>query len=484
MQTNTTPTQQAVEYQLAEFWLPHLAASEDLFKHLEYVDKSSKEIKAGALRRELEAFDEQLSKEVAGSWRFKEYRSRTIITLAGKITYLRRIYTEPSGICHAYLDEVLGIRSRFKLAPDAFLWIAKMASDISFRKTAKAFFERTGAKISHWLVMEVMHEEGRLILEDIYQRAFGKKDKSADGLPLTTETLFVEFDGIHIPLQKSTHGPKKVRWAYEAGRKKNSFELKVGCAYAGKDSKGRRLGTVHCAFDEVPEYFWELVDATLDEAYDTDYVSELHLSSDAAGWCKNVDLAVMCSAGEATHHLDRFHLNREIRRAFGGKTDRAAHFITLAYERRMKRLFGDLQRVIGHATDKTRYLELQSYLASNRHLIENGRGPSMGCMEGTNAHVYAARMKVWGGAWSRRGAACMAAVRARIASGQELICPKPDNVSYDERQIAKRQRYELKQFVQNYTVPRSKGKGWEPPQGKIILTTHMPPHLYGVLNYT
>jgi hypothetical protein len=130
--------------------------------------RPAKRSEANALRYELEAFDKALVADVPATWRFKEYRRRTIITLAGKVTYLRRVYIEPSGICHALLDEILGIRTRFRLAPDAFLWIAKMASDISYRKTARAFYERTGAKISHWLVMAVVHEEGTLILEDAY----------------------------------------------------------------------------------------------------------------------------------------------------------------------------------------------------------------------------------------------------------------------------------------------------------------------------
>lgn len=484
MKTTTPGMKYATTKTLAEFWLPHLIATEDLFTHLEYVDESSKEMRVDALRLELQAFDDMLSKDVPPSWSFKEYRSRTIITLSGKITYIRRIYQEPAGVSHAYLDEILGIRTRFKLAPDAFLWIAKVAADISYRKTARAFFERTGAKISHWLVMAVLHEEGALILEDVWQKALGKCDRSSDDIPLTTETLFVEFDGIHIPLQKGTHEHKGLRWAYEMNRKKNSFELKVGCAYAVKDDKKRRLGTTHFAFDESASDFWRLANAKLASSYDIKYVDEVHLSSDAAGWCKGADLEVFAGANSAAHHLDRFHLNREIRRAFGGQTKAAKHFIGLAYRRKTKKMLNDLERIIKKAKVKDKYLDLKSYLISNRQLIENGAGPSMGTQEGTNAHVFAARMKAWGGAWSRRGAAFMAAIRARIASGEELIAPPRDNVMYDDYQIAKRKNFEELCLTKNYDVAQSTGKGYEPKRGKIVLSTHMPPHLYGVLNYS
>jgi hypothetical protein len=484
MKPNTLFAQSTIEKQLSEFWMPHLIACEDLFKHLEYVDVSGKEIRANALRHNLQTFDAMLAKDVPKNWRFKEYRKRTIITLVGEITYIRRIYTEPSGICHALLDEVLGIRTRFRLAPDAFLWIAKTAADISFRKTARAFFERTGAKISHWLVMAVVHEEGELILEDAYRRAYRPDDITADGQLISSERLYVEFDGIHIPLQKTTHTPRLPRWQYEQDRQKQSFELKVAVAYAGKDAQHRRGHPVFFALDDKPAYFWPLLNAKIASVYDMADVERLRIGSDAAGWCKNCELDVMSSVTEVTRCLDRFHINREIRRAFGGRTKAASYFIGLAYARRTEKLMRDLQRVINHARDKSRYLALQSYLRSNMDLLKAGAGPSMGTMEGTNAHVWAARMKVWGGAWSRKGAACMAAIRARLASGEELIRPKPDNVMYDDLQVHRRIRYEESLIGGHWDVPKTEGTGYEPPRGSLVLTTHMAPELYGWLNYS
>jgi hypothetical protein len=487
MQTTTPGNEYAIAKKIAEFWLPHLERTEDLFKHLEYVDKSSKEIRAHALKMELQAFDDKLTGEVPRGWRLKEYRQRTIITLVGKITYLRRIYQEPCGICHAYLDEILGIRTRMKLAPDAFLWVVKTAADISFRKTAGAFYERTGASISHWLVMACVHEEGALLLEEAFSRAFKENPSKESGLPYSSETLFVEFDGISVPLQKTTHEPRKVRWVYEKDRKSRHFELKVGCFYAGKDKKRRRLGCSHFSFDGASSYFWPLLNAQIAAVYDTEVIEEVHVSSDAAGWCKNSDLAVVATARAATFHLDRFHINRAVHRAFGGATKRASHFISLLYKKRLKRALRDLQFVINQVSDekdKERYLDLQNYLRSNEELISTGAGPSQGCQEGTNAHVYAARMKVWGGAWSRRGAAAMAAIRACLFSGKKLIPPAPDNALYDDFQIAQKRRYRESLLLWSFKSKEMAGAGWEPPKGRIALTTHMDPHLYGVVNYS
>ena len=51
------------------------------------------------------------------------------------------------------------------------------------------------------------------------------------------------------------------------------------------------------------------------------------------------------------------------------------------------------------------------------------RGPSMGTMESTNAHVIGSRMKAVGGAWSREGGNAMARARAHVANGGRL--PRP-----------------------------------------------------------
>ena len=463
--------------------MPHLIACEDLFKHLEYVDQSMKQIRAQALKSELESYDAMLAGQVPADWRFKEYRKRTIVTLAGEITYIRRIYTEPSGICHAYLDEVLGIRTRKKLAPDAFLWIAKMAADISFRKTARAFFERTGAKISHWLVLQVIREEGELILEELYDRLTGKDQVYPGPLRFSTDTLFVEYDGINIPLQKPVHEPKKLRWLYEHDRHKQSFELKCAVAYMGKNERGQRGGAIHFVSGKAPGQFWSLLRTRIAQYYVPKDILAINVSSDAAGWCKNHALDELNPEARITCQLCPYHVNREIRKAFGvGK--KANYIIGLLYEKRAGKVLEILKRIIAHAKKPQVYRDLYNYLKNNITLIEGGRPLSMGTMEGTNAHVYAARMKVWGGAWSEEGALAMALVRAHIASGQELIAPRPDNVMLSKAQVRRRERYEESLFKGIKYLPEAEGKGYEPPQGSIALTTHMASYLYGVLNYT
>lgn len=196
MQTGTNLPQAAMEKALADLWLPSLVACEDIGSHLAYVDASAKEVRVNALRRELEAFDDMLAEDAPNGWRPKGRRRRTIVTLLGEVAYMRRTCVGPSGACHAPLDEATGIRTRSRLAPDAFPWVARTAAEASYRKTAKAFPGRTGARMSPWLVMAAVHGEGGLPLPGPCGRALG-----GDALaraPWAGESLFAGYDGLHV----------------------------------------------------------------------------------------------------------------------------------------------------------------------------------------------------------------------------------------------------------------------------------------------
>jgi hypothetical protein len=78
----------------------------------------------------------------------------------------------------------------------------------------------------------------------------------------------------------------------------------------------------------------------------------------------------------------------------------------------------------------------------------------------------------------------MAAIRARLASGEKLIRPRLDNVMYDDFQTGRRMRFEESRIDGHWGVTQTEGRGYEPPQGSIVLTTHMAPEMYGWLNYS
>ena len=102
--------------------------------------------------------------------------------------------------------------------------------------------------------------------------------------------------------------------------------------------------------------------------------------------------------------------------------------------------------------------ELAAYAANHASEI---RPPAheLGTIEGTNAHIGAARLKGQGRSWSRRGAEAICLIRCALATGRPLVAPAA-SPWFTEKQanaaasvVEKRGRRMLE----------TSGRGWEPP---------------------
>ncbi|MCL2751033.1 MAG: UPF0236 family protein [Coriobacteriia bacterium] len=179
--------------------------------------------------------------------------------------------------------------------------------------------------------------------------------------------------------------------------------------------------------------------------------------------------------------LMRERLLSELPSVFGGRSF-YDHLYTLLASRRYKRFLRDLKKVVD-TCEESLYYDYSCFLDDATEAIKfiklYGR-MSLGTMEGTNAKVYAARLKVWGCSWSRRGAIAMARIRAAIASGMDLVAPPYRGwFSQEER---KRREKPLGPTAKE--VPATTGEGWEPPQAKVAYTAHLPAKYYRMLNFS
>jgi hypothetical protein len=531
---------------LSELFYKNLVETEDFGRHLEYCELTGRLILRAAFIKNLARFDDELIGEVPKDWKLVGRSKRTIITMLGDISYTRRIYKDTFGNRHRPLDEVLGIAAYRHIDKDAFLWIVRCAADVSYEKTARAFYERTGVRITRQTVMRCVHECGELLSE-------GAECK--DSLPISAEALFCEFDGFWVDLQSEVKQPARMRRTYKEQFLKKSAEMKVWVVYAGK-SNNRRIAPFHWASDAEPEEFFSECAVRTSAAYDISYANWVVTAADAAGWCKahGIDAYVRDDA-VVISRLDTYHVNQKLYKAFSSEADRSKYLGYLyskdfdgffcALEARMdaepsderaerrrelhgyisnnldwlkgaslsrrirEMLLEDLARVF---SDRRFYPHLKELLSKRRYkrlleqlkaiadtCLERHRmaylgflkdakeairliktyGPvSLGTMEGTNSKVYAARLKVWGCAWSRRGALAMMRIRATLASGLELKAPGY-NASLTDEEKARIDAWRHR----SHLVPQSAGSGYEPPQGSVVLSTLMPPVMQGILRH-
>jgi hypothetical protein len=532
---------------LAELFYKNLLETEDLGRHQAYCEVTARLIIRAAFIKNLARFDDELMGEVPKGWSVVGRRRRTIITMLGEITYMRRIYKDTWGNCHHLLDEVLGVVPFQHLDHDAFLWIVNRAADVSYEKTARAFNDRTGAHITRQTVMRCVHRCGELLASGAGIGA---------GPPTSAEALFCEFDGFWVNLQsekKQSAGPRRT---YREQFRKKSMEMKVWVAYASKDKgdDNRRIAAFHWASDSAPEEFFAECAQRTGAVYDISHVDWLITASDAAGWCKTHGLDAFAREDAVViSRLDTWHINQKVYRAFSSEDDRSEylrylyskdfdgffvaldarmdkepederaqrrtelydyiannldwlsgsslsmriremlsedmtrvfsdrtfrqHLEELLYKRRYERLSEELCHIADTCTESRRltYLGFLKDAEEAIRLIKTYGPVSLGTMEGTNSKVYAARLKVWGCAWSRRGAISMMRIRAALASGLKLKAPGYD-ANLTDKEMSRIEAWRRRSFP----VSQSTGAGYEPPQGSVVIDTRMAPAMYAVL---
>ena len=432
-----------LRHELQKLCFNHLQENEDLAKTEPAVlDTVFCELRE-ALAAAMQSMDEKLLLDKPLGWRVKDKRSRTLFTEFGKVTYSRRIYIDEFGMRRTSLDEILDIRKGRRLSANAFSVLSRFASDIPYARSAELFCRHAHDLLSANAVMDTLRELGDLLKERDEERRFHLFDEGvAPQAQEEVKEICVEADGIWIHLQK------------EPAR---NVEIKAFCAYAGKE-EGNRKGVVHHACVGAPNVFSEQAVAKMASKYALEKLDTVHLGTDGGAWCKT--LSDYIKGPRIVHHLDPWHVNRLIEEAFPLKTTRNRVFDYLHA--------GDVGGLIGYLKEKSqqhtktqdKVRKLLTYIRHNKGSIAKD-GPSLGTMEGTNAHVYAARMKVWGGGWSRKGASDMARVRSTIASGEELPMPKTEIVFARQEQRRRDALRSARETKMSYTIVEADGKGYE-----------------------
>jgi hypothetical protein len=183
------------------------------------------------------------------------------------------------------------------------------------------------------------------------------------------------------------------------------------------------------------------------------------------------------SGPSLSRHM-RERLVQEIPAVFSDRSfyDYLLNLLTL---RRYKRFLKVLEHIVDTCTEELRY-DYSCFLDDAKEAIRlirfYGR-MGLGTMEGTNAKVYAFRLKVWGCSWSKRGALAMMRIRAHLASGLDLIAPGYRSWLTDEEKL-RRKKHDLTSSAE---IAHFVGKGYEPPRGSFFATLNAPPSIYGYI---
>lgn len=446
MHDDTAPLRSA----MVDFCLERIALFEDFASAEESALEDTLAELACAMSEALEVFDARLFTDRPDGWRVKDARSRSILTEFGEVSFTRRVYTDECGDRRTYLDEILSLRPRRRLSPGAFEALALFGAEIPYERAAKVLFRHCPQDVSAMTTMGTLRETG-----DLLEAAAARRRDDLFGKGLLpearreSEELRVEADGIWVALQNE---------------RMRGVEIKAMCAYEDKRD-GARIGCVHHALVGPPKRFWEEGVAHLAGHYSLTSLKRCYMGSDGAGWCAG--LPDYLHGTKIIHKLDPWHVNRAVKTAFPDPQD-AAPLFDLLYRGRIDELLEVLSlRLDTGFGDQIKTEALIGYIRNNRAAIE-ASAPSMGTMEGTNAHLYAARMKVWGGAWSMKGASDMARIRSTLSSGEALPVPQREQTFKAQDRKRRTAILEKQRYGFSYEMVRSEGEGYEPPAGHIM----------------
>jgi hypothetical protein len=361
----------------------------------------------------LAALDEALYEERPGDWRVVGFRERTVVTRFGEVRIRRRLYRDKRGKYHTMLDEYVGLKAHQAATPEMQAICSKMGSEMSFRTAAGVLVQWQAGLLSCSTCWRLLQRTGEAVVSGeaaAVEAVFGRGERVPEAGEREVERLYMEADGVYVRLQGQPQSHMEVRSAiaYEDWEPLSS-------AREGYRLRGKR---VYCHANEQSP-FWEGASIAWARRWDPSSVREVIIGGDGAGWIR----AGREAFPGAIWQLDSFHLARACGRAFGaemgrqlyealraGRTTEAQAWLQHAPLRKGKQALRE-SRWVNKIAQEGWGVDWRAQLGVD---MEEGRG--LGCMEGTQAHLLAARMKHKGRSWSPAGARHMAKVQELCAN--------------------------------------------------------------------
>jgi hypothetical protein len=348
-----------------------------------------------------------LNERDSGAYRTKGLRPLTVKTLMGEVTVKRRLYrhTDLDGhkeyVC--LLDHAIGLDTIGRFSINLVHRMAEVISECSYRAAAETVGFLSGQKISHGGFWNVVQAVGGRISEADRRRSEFAKRFVSKGKKIV-KGLQEEFDGVWINMQgKDRH---------KTGRKS---EMKLAVSYEGTEFAGKRkdgrdsyrlVNPLYMAGFEKAEEFFRKKEGQIGAVYDLNEIDVRLINGDGGGWVQGFGERCGC---EYHSQLDRFHIERELRRS-GIAKEEIAKITGLFDQMKVTEGLSHLAMLRDKETDgdkKEKANKVFGYLNNNRNgltpILKRGLAlpnpkdgivyGNMGAMESTVCGVVALRMK-------------------------------------------------------------------------------------------
>lgn len=381
-------------------------------------------------------------------WTVERNDSREVQFTFGWVEYMHTLMHDPQGNPHYPFDEWVGLKKYHRRSPFVEVKVAEMASESTYRETARTLKEWTAVDISHTTVGTIIKQVGE---------AQAKADKEmvveleeAAELPKGEEVdyLYAEADGVFV----------------RGTEKKKSHEVRHAIIYEGWDKNGKRvsLHNPRVIMTTQPTVdFWKEVQAFTANQYSLEKTQVVTNSDGGPGYtAEKFQETFSQSNYPVLNQLDAYHVFQGLNRALGAKQSKYKDGLRKALKDHNLDHFNLWLDTYESTLDDSKKIEkvgtFRSYILNNwdrimdwRECIDNRpeNARSLGAMESNQRHV-SYRMKKRGMHWSPKGAEAMVKIKQGILNGtlREVYLK-------DQKRSARKQR-EVKKAVRMSQILR------------------------------
>ena len=353
----------------------------------------------------LQGIDDGLRETTPKGWQNMGREQRTVMTCVGTVTYKRRIYKDEQGKRRKPIDEVLGIVPYGRYSLGVQQQGSYLASELPYREAADILSWLIRNHVSHSSIGRMIRYVGASYQaeeQDRIEQVFEKGERLEPGR-IQAKVLYGESDGVFVPLQRE--GKKKV-------------EVRVGVLYTGKKviGVGRKALENKVVVTKIvknSQEWQETVFRAAYEHYDLSKTSQLVVGGDGNSWVKQSFALLELPT---IFVLDRYHLYRNARRAFGF-TLRTETWIRKICEGDLESVLPKMMAVVAKSSPRKAdgMKAFIKYLINNRdglmdtdcraHL-QKGLG-NLGGIEGNVDKLVVRRLKGRGRSWRLDGVKAM-----------------------------------------------------------------------------
>ena len=356
----------------------------------------------------LQALDDGLQEVVPETWENTGRERRQITTCLGTVQFKRRVYQDETGKRWKLLDKIIGLEKHSRYSLSVMEKGCYLASELAYRESADVLGWLINDYISHSAIGRMVRQVGESCQaeEEIQRdRIFEEgKDIKPGGIP--AKVLYGESDGVWISLQRE---------------EKQKTEVRVGILYTGKKAVGvgRKALENKVAVTQIvrnSQEWQETLLKTAYEYYDLSNTKQMMVGGDGNRWVRqSFDMIGL----PIEFVLDRYHLYREARRAFGF-TRQTESWVKQICQEGLEAVMPEMLQALSQAPPKAaqKMRKFIQYLINNRdglldpdcrtHL--KTKVSNLGAIEGNVDKLVVRRLKGRGRSWSMEGAQAMLAV--------------------------------------------------------------------------